>query len=208
MDIREIPRLISEGILSDNPSRNSLLSLKGKCNLLTANPPYFPRGTGTHSGDSQLRNARFELHGGIEEYCLAARELLCPENGLFVFSFCSSSVSASDATGTQCSDQRVRQALAAAGLKLTRRTMVLAGRWDSSEPMGCVYEAVVAQGEGMDDTFVVEERQLDIRRMETSNRLNPLYYSIQRALNMAPRPLKRRKRIVLSDDAADSITAT
>eukprot|EP01036_Dinobryon_divergens_P023382 gene23382-31722_t len=209
MDIRDIPRLLSEGIVSDNPSQNYLQSLKGKCNLLTANPPYFPRGIGTHSGDSQLRNARFELHGGIEEYCLAARELLCPENGLFVFSFCTSAVSASDATVSQCSDQRVRRALALAGLKLTRRTMVLAGRWDSSEPMGCVYEAVVAsQGEGIDDAYVVEERQLDIRRMEASNRLNPLYYSIQRALNMAPRPLKRRKRIVHADDAADPRATT
>lgn len=100
---------------------------------------------------------------------------------------------------------QVKRALAAAGLKMTRRTMVLAGRWDASEPMGCVYEAVVAaQGAGEEDMSVVEERQLDIRRLESSNRLNPLYYSIQRALNMAPRPLKRRKRIIHADDAADS----
>ena len=109
MDIREIPQLLSEGTVSDNPSWNSLQSLKGKCNLLTANPPYFPHHIGTLSGDSQLRNARFELHGGIEEYCLAAKELLCPAHGLFVFSFCTSAVAvaAGGTIGAPCSDERV-----------------------------------------------------------------------------------------------------
>jgi len=201
MDIRDIPSLLSDGFASDNSSCSHLQLLKGKCNLITANPPYFPHYIGTHSGDSQLKNARFELHGGIEDYCLAVKELLCPKIGLFVFSFCASAVAATKQTEAQCSEQRVQQALAAAGLKMIRRTEVLAGRWDSTEPMGCIYEAVVAANGGENHhRSAVQERQLDIRRMEISNKLNPQYYNIQRALNMAPRPLKRRKRSITKDD--------
>ena len=158
---------------------DSLLPLIGQCNLLTANPPYFPASLGSHSADLQRRNARFELHGGIEDYCLAAKELLHPVDGLFVFSF---------PVNKDC--HRAELALNAAGLKLMRKTMILAGKYDAADPYLCIYEAAV----GLPTEEQIKERLLDIRRVEGSNKLNPLYYEIQRSLNMAPRPLKRRER--------------
>jgi len=44
--------------------------------LVTGTPPYLPRGTGPESSRAQCGPCRFEYRGGIEEYCLAAAEIL------------------------------------------------------------------------------------------------------------------------------------
>jgi len=54
--------------------------------LITASPPYFAARDGLVSSDSQRAAARFELHGGVDDYCAAAARALAPE-GRFIFCF-------------------------------------------------------------------------------------------------------------------------
>ena len=51
---------------------------EGSFDLVTGTPPFMPLGSGVLSRDPQRRAARFELHGGIEDYCLAAARYLAP----------------------------------------------------------------------------------------------------------------------------------
>jgi len=51
--------------------------------LITATPPYFPKGTGPESDKTHAAACRFEVRGGIEEYAQAAARWLTPE-GRFV----------------------------------------------------------------------------------------------------------------------------
>lgn len=52
--------------------------LGGPFDLVIGTPPYMLPGTSTPSPDSQRAHARVELRGGVEEYLLAAAELLAP----------------------------------------------------------------------------------------------------------------------------------
>ncbi len=54
----------------------------GKFDLVMGSPPYFALGSGTVCQDPSRAAAHFELHGGIEDYALAARRGLAPD-GLF-----------------------------------------------------------------------------------------------------------------------------
>jgi tRNA1(Val) A37 N6-methylase TrmN6 len=54
--------------------------------LVTGSPPYFDVNDGIVSADSQRAAARFELHGDVRDYCLAARKALAP-GGRFIFCF-------------------------------------------------------------------------------------------------------------------------
>ncbi|TVQ98252.1 MAG: hypothetical protein EA398_13600 [Deltaproteobacteria bacterium] len=54
--------------------------------LITGSPPYLPPGTGVPSPDPQRAACRFELRGGIEDYCATAASLLAPD-GVFVVVF-------------------------------------------------------------------------------------------------------------------------
>ncbi|HEY2031374.1 MAG TPA: methyltransferase, partial [Myxococcales bacterium] len=54
--------------------------------LITASPPYFAVKDGLVSADSQRAAARFELHGGVDDYCATAARALAPE-GRFIFCF-------------------------------------------------------------------------------------------------------------------------
>jgi tRNA1Val (adenine37-N6)-methyltransferase len=54
--------------------------------LITASPPYFAVEDGLVSADTQRAAARFELHGGVADYCAAAARALAPE-GRFIFCF-------------------------------------------------------------------------------------------------------------------------
>jgi tRNA1Val (adenine37-N6)-methyltransferase len=51
--------------------------------LVTATPPYIPLGRGVLPRDAQKAHARFELRGGLEDYCRAAARALAPD-GLLV----------------------------------------------------------------------------------------------------------------------------
>jgi tRNA1(Val) A37 N6-methylase TrmN6 len=56
---------------------NSYLGLE-PFDLITGTPPYFPVGNGPESSHVQRSPCRFEHRGGIEAYCLAARDWLHP----------------------------------------------------------------------------------------------------------------------------------
>ncbi len=45
---------------------------EGGFDLVTGTPPFMPLGSGALAQDPQRRAARFELNGGIEDYCLSA----------------------------------------------------------------------------------------------------------------------------------------
>jgi len=51
--------------------------------LVTGTPPYIPVGDGVMSKREQCGPCRFEIRGGVEDYCLTAARLLVP-GGLFV----------------------------------------------------------------------------------------------------------------------------
>lgn len=44
--------------------------------LITGSPPYMPPSDGTMAADPQRRACRFEVRGGVEDYCAAAARLL------------------------------------------------------------------------------------------------------------------------------------
>jgi tRNA1(Val) A37 N6-methylase TrmN6 len=54
--------------------------------LITGSPPYFDVSDGIVSADPQRAAARFELHGDVNDYCLAAAKALAP-GGRFIFCF-------------------------------------------------------------------------------------------------------------------------
>jgi tRNA1(Val) A37 N6-methylase TrmN6 len=58
--------------------RNVTADRFGHFDLVTGSPPYLPLGTGVLSPDAQRRACRFELRGGVEAYCAAARRVLTP----------------------------------------------------------------------------------------------------------------------------------
>lgn len=93
---------VRRGDLRDPASRAGL----GPADLVTGTPPYLPVGSGTESQRAQCGPCRFEHRGGIEDYCLAAAELLAP-GAPFV----------ACAAGFQRA--RVERAAASAGLALT-----------------------------------------------------------------------------------------
>lgn len=93
--------------------------------LITGSPPYFPVGTGVLSPDPQRQACRFELRGGIEEYCQAAASLLAPD-GLFCVVFIAKEL------------ERLEAAAAAAGLVETHRSLWYM-RSDATEPFLSVH---------------------------------------------------------------------
>jgi tRNA1(Val) A37 N6-methylase TrmN6 len=75
--------------------------------LIVGTPPFMPLGSGVLSRDRQRRAARFELRGGIEDYCLAAARHVAPGGWVSMVM---------DAA----QDERVRAAFEAAGLAIDR----------------------------------------------------------------------------------------
>lgn len=165
-------------------------TLRGKCELVTANPPYLPMNSGTNCLDNQRKFARFEHHGGIEDYCIVAASLLKPGEGRFVFSFWARYHS------------RVMTALDLHGLRVNRIVRVLGGKPSNTEPFLHIFDVstvieVESQSKPTDhDTSESSNILLDIRRNSLSGGLSDRYYSIQSALQIAKRPLKPSARKV------------
>ncbi len=99
---------VVEGDLRDRALVESL----GRFDLVTGSPPYFPAGTGTPCADAARAAAHFELHGGVEEYALAAHGALAPGGR---FATCAGAAPAG----------RARRALERAGLAVRYRREVL-----------------------------------------------------------------------------------
>jgi tRNA1(Val) A37 N6-methylase TrmN6 len=106
--------------------------LGGVFDLVTGSPPYLPPGTGVMSPDAQRAACRFELRGGVEEYCLAAARCLAPE-GRFALVF------------QTIWSERVEAAGRAAGLSLVARADVRT-RVDRPEPFLSVFGFALERG--------------------------------------------------------------
>jgi len=114
--------------------------------LITGTPPFMPLGSGVLPRDPQRAAARFELHGGVEDYCEAAARHLAP-GGLV------SLVMDAARPG------RYRAAFAAAGLRLRRVIRVLPRR-------GRPPTYLVCQGDDGGDPAGVQESSLIVRTPE------------------------------------------
>ena len=111
----------------------------GGFDLVTGSPPFMPVGTGVMPADAQRAAARFEIHGGVEEYCEAAARSLAPDGVLSLLM---------DAARTR----RYRAAFPAAGLELQRVIFILPTA--GAPPTYGVYQG----GQGGDPAAAMEER--------------------------------------------------
>ncbi len=94
----------------------AVLRVNEQFDLILGSPPYFPPGTGPEGDHPQKIACRFELRGGIEDYCATAARHLEP-GGVFACVF------PVDPPGQH---ERVRAAAAANGLTIVRwRPVVL-----------------------------------------------------------------------------------
>jgi tRNA1(Val) A37 N6-methylase TrmN6 len=115
--------------------RRDLRDFQGpRFDLVTANPPYLPAGTGAQSPHPQRAAARLELHGDVFDVCRVAAAHLAP-GGRFVLCF-------------GAADPRPPQALSQAGLPLLQHTSVVFRAGDA--PMVSLY--VAGHGEPTGDT--------------------------------------------------------
>lgn len=108
----------------------------GSFDLITGSPPFRPPGSGILPRKAQRAAARFEMRGGIEDYCLAAGRYLAP-GGRAVFLL------------NGDTDGRARAAVSAAGLVLTRRWIV---ERDHPIPRFILYGMERPPGEAMAET--------------------------------------------------------
>lgn len=79
--------------------------------IITANPPFLPPGTGWLSPHPQRRAARFELHGDVFDSCRAAARHLAPDG---IFCLCHAA-----------SDPRPERAVREAGLVVLERRSIV-----------------------------------------------------------------------------------
>ncbi len=139
------------------------LGAPARFDLITGTPPFMPVGSGLLSRDPQRAAARFELRGGIEDYCACAARLLAPEGVVSMLM-----------DGAQ--DERSRAAVAAAGLHLRARLVVLP-RQDRAARFIAYIAAQAPSG-------AVQERTLTIRNA-AGQHTGP-YRDLRRALRIDP----------------------
>lgn len=141
--------------------------------LITGNPPYL-RTTGRLPLDQQRREARFEMKGGIEEYCQIASKLLSP-HGRFVCSFPSKD------------NNRIQNAASDSNLIITKKYDLLMGVSRSRDIS--IYNMIRKNDENCHEITVAEE--IDIKRDKQTNSLSKLYMNIRSdILELKKRPLK------------------
>ncbi|MCP4503527.1 MAG: methyltransferase [Deltaproteobacteria bacterium] len=97
-------------VLGDLREPEKLLK-KAPFDLVTGSPPYWDEGDALASAYAQAVSARLEIRGGIAEYAKTAAAILAP-GGVFATVF------------PDVQDERVQDALVAAGLKLIRSRAV------------------------------------------------------------------------------------
>lgn len=94
--------------------------------LVSASPPYFPLSDGVLPADPQRRGCRFEVNGGVEDYCQVAARVLAPGGRLCV-------------VFQTTWDERVLGSAEAAALQLRARADI-SMRKDRDAPFLTVYE--------------------------------------------------------------------
>ena len=118
-------------------------SLPGQFDLISGSPPYFPLNAGVLPKDEQRRACRFEVRGGVEDYCRAAAAALTPD-GTFTL------------VHQTTWHPRVSAAAAEAGLHEIARADVHM-RVDRPDPFLSVYAFGKAPSESTVTTFSVRE---------------------------------------------------
>jgi tRNA1(Val) A37 N6-methylase TrmN6 len=178
-ELKEFPKNFTGSF--DDPL--SLKILNNEADIVCTNPPFSRVGDGVHSlpQDEQRRFARFELRGGIEDYCAVAQRLLRPA-GRFILAFWHKD------NGLK----RVQAAAAASGLYCTRRVDVVGGSPTNSQPHISIFEFALLSAARNDAAEQAAEQvvSLDIRRDSTTGGLSPKYKEICRSLGLHGRPLK------------------
>jgi tRNA1Val (adenine37-N6)-methyltransferase len=144
----------------------SMLPDDARFDLVTGSPPYIPIGDGVMSDKEQCAPARFELRGGIEDYCLAAARWMAPD-GLFVFCHAAPQ------------RQRCLDAARAAGMTVVRFQEVVprAGR----NPLLTLF---VARFTGDGDPEPLEDAPLVVRDVDGAR--TPDYLSLRNDMGMPP----------------------
>jgi len=105
---------IVNGDLRDAPRSLAEPAFDGGFDLVTGTPPYIALGHGLVSEKEQRGPCCFETRGGIEEYCLAAAQILRPGG---IFTVCAGALPEQVDRGEQAID--------AAGLSLIERVDVV-----------------------------------------------------------------------------------
>jgi len=137
--------------------------------LVTGSPPYLPRGSGLESGRPQRAPARFDHHGGVDGYALAAARCLGPR-GLFALVYAA------------YRPDDVPAAARGAGLSLRSRRLVIPKT--GKDPL---LELFVLSSPDWDPGLVPEEPALTVRGVD--DRWTEEYQTIRTAMGFpSPRP--------------------
>jgi tRNA1(Val) A37 N6-methylase TrmN6 len=144
----------------------SVLPGGARFDLVTGSPPYIPVGSGVMSEKEQCAAARFELRGGIEEYCEAAARWMAP-GGQFVVCHAAPQ------------RPRVMAAAAGAGLAVTRFREVVPR--EGRDPLLTVYVARFAQ-EVVDPPH--QESELVVRDLAGARTTE--YLALRKDMGMPP----------------------
>lgn len=143
----------------------ALIAAGRQFELITATPPYFPRGSAVESERVQWGPCHFEHRGGVEAYCAAAARLLAPA-GHFVI----------------CAAARDRQRVAAGahdvGLQIRSRLDVTPR--EGKLPLLSVYVMQAAA----DGASGITETALVVR--DSSGRRTPSYLQVRHDMGMPP----------------------
>lgn len=145
--------------------------------VITANPPYIPLNNGTKPKDNQLKEAKFEFRGGIEEYCEIASKYLHP-HGKFLVSCWSRDKTRVQNAGIRCN------------LTLFKTYNFKTSLFGNS------HLAVVEfrSNHCMKTLDMKKEYDYDITRQD-NGKLSELYKFIRCKLEMHPKPLSQKKKL-------------
>lgn len=145
----------------------ALFPIGTRFELITGTPPYFPPGAGTASDKPHAFPCRFEVRGGVEEYCEAAARWLEP-GGRFVV--CTAALER----------ERVELGARECGLGIIEHTEVVPR--DGKPVLICVDVLAREAGARSDRTFTIRDR---------ASQWTPWFRSVREAMGMPSEPPRR-----------------
>jgi tRNA1(Val) A37 N6-methylase TrmN6 len=151
----------------------AVIGASERFDLVLGSPPYFPEGTGPMGDHPQKRACRFELRGGIEDYCSVASRHLAPA-GMFACVF-----------PLEPPHQRARALAAVASASLAVVRMRPIALKEGETPLLAVF--LMARQEDLPPEYrgvVFEEAPLVIRRRDGS--VHPEYSAVKLSIGFPP----------------------
>ena len=143
----------------------SVLAGQPPFDLVTGAPPFMPLGSGVLPADSQRAAGRFELRGGVEEYCAAAARNIGPGGKLIVLM-----------DGLKESRGRGELALASSGFS-PRMILEIRPRPDRN-PIYRIFEAALEPGPVFTEVLYM--------RLGEESGFSPEYESIREEMDVLP----------------------